>query len=379
MSTQALVALDIGSTKVACAIGMPQERSGGVEIVGTSLVPYPAIAETWPGDLLMVSRTIEQAIEATAVSGDFHRAIVAVSHPSLVSERVRVGVTLGDEPVPVRAQDLARLQRAALEQVLGVDREPLLVERLFCAGNGFDGVRDPRGLTATRLSGQFHVITMPMALRRAIVQAVESAGLEIARLSSTLPAAMAAAADERLWRQRVLVIDVGGLSTEVGLFAAGALQSSGVVAWGGLKLAAAISRDLDVTMEQAVTWSLEGASCRKPEVRKLVADQWRAVQEALEVLLADQPKPDAVLVSGRGALIDGFVEWVERTTRVPAALGRSERLSRVADLSRQIGLTHAVGLLELAARGIPIRARTTSPRLFNRLIDHTRTILTEYF
>jgi hypothetical protein len=97
-----------------------------------------------------------------------------------------------------------------------VDREPLLVERLGCSGNGFDGARDPRGLTATRLTGTFHIVTMPVALRRALVQAVESAGLEIARLSSTLPAALAGMADERMWTQRLLVLDGGGLSTEIG-------------------------------------------------------------------------------------------------------------------------------------------------------------------
>jgi cell division protein FtsA len=378
VSTQPLVALDLGSTKVACAIGMPHERSSGFELVGTSLVPYPTLGEAWPGDLLMVSRTIEQALEATGVSGDFHRALVAVSHPSLVSERVRAAVALGDEPVPVRAQDLTRLQTAALDQVLGVDREPLLVERLGCSGNGFDGVRDPRGLTATRLTGAFHVVTMPVALRRAIVQAVESAGLEIARLGSTLPAALAGAADERALKQRVLVIDVGGLSTDVGLFVEGVLQGSGVVPWGGLRLAAAVARDFQVTMEQSLTWSLEGTACRKAGVRTLVTDQWRALGEAIHALCADQPKPDAAVMTGRGALIDGFAEWVEQATAMATVLGRSERLSRMADLSRQVGVSHAVGLLELATRGID-SASHRSPRLFNRLIDQTRTILTEYF
>ena len=378
MSTQPLVALDLGSTKVACAIGMPHEHASGFELVGTSLVPYPALAETWPGDLLMVSRTIEQALEATGVSGDFHRALVALSHPALVSERVRAAVTLGDEPVPVRAHDVTRLQSAALDQVLGVDRERLLVERLGCSGNGFEGVRDPRGLTATRLTGTFHLVTMPAALRRAVVQAVESAGLEIARLSSTLPAVLAGAADDRMLKQRVLVIDVGGVSTELGLFAEGLLQRSGVVPWGGLTLASAVARDDHMTMEQALRVSLEGTACRKPLVRALVMDQWRAVEAAVGTLLSGDVKPDAAVVTGRGGLIDGFAEWVEHTTGIPASLGRSERLSHIADLSRQVGLTPAVGLLELAtqtSRGPAIR----SPRLFNRLIDRTRTILTEYF
>ena len=378
MTLQPLVALDLGSTKVACAIGMPHERGFGFELVATSLLAYPALGETWPGDLLMVSRTIEQALEATGVVGDFHRALVALSHPSLVSERIRSGIALGDEPIPVRAHDLGRLQAAALDQVLGVDREPLLVERLGCSGNGFEGIRDPRGLTATRLVGTYHVVTMPMALRRAVVQVVESAGLEIARLSSTLPAALAGAADERMLKQRVLVIDVGGLSTDLGLFSEGVLHGSGVVPWGGLRLAAAVAKEFQVTMEQALTWSLEGTACRKAGVRTLVTTQWRALAEAIQVLCADQPKPDAALVTGRGALIDGFAEWVEHTTAMATVLGRSERLSRMADLSRQVGLSQAVGLLELATRGTGTTS-SRSPRLFNRLIDRTRTILTEYF
>ena len=378
MSTQALVALDLGSTKVACAIGMPHEHAAGFELVGSSLVPYPALAESWPGDLLMVSRTIEQALEATGVSGDFHRALVILSHPSLVSEQVRTSVALGDEPVPVRAHDLGRLQNAALDQALGVDREPLLVERLGCSGNGFEGARDPRGLSATRLTGAFHLITMPTALRRAVVQAVESAGLEIARLSSTLPAVLAGMADERLMQLRVLILDVGGVSSELGLFVEGLLVRSGVVPWGGLKLASAVAREAQVTMEQAVTLSLEGTACRKPGVRSLVLDHWRAVQAAIATLLTGEVKPDVAIVTGRGALIDGFAEWVEQAAGIPTALGRSERLSRVADLSRQVGLTPAVGLLELASR-VRASAPARSARLLNRLIDRTRTILTEYF
>jgi cell division protein FtsA len=378
MATRALVALDLGSTKVACAIGMPHERSSGFELVGSSLTPYPALGETWPGDLLMVSRTIEQSIEATGVAGDFHRALVSVSHPALVGEHVRATVALGDEPVPVRAHDLNRLQRAAVDQTLAVDREPLLVQRLGCSGNGFAGARDPRGLSATRLSGVFHIVTMPVSLRRAVVQAVESAGLEIARMSAALPAVMAAVADERMMKQRVLIIDVGGVSTELGLFTEGLLYRSGVLPWGGMTLATALAREDQMTMEQALSVSLEGAGSRKQDVSTMVADQWRAVEAAVATLLSGELKPDAAVVTGRGALIDGFAEWVERTTGIPTVLGRSERLSRMADLSRQVGLTHAIGLLELATQAPP-SVMSRSPKLFNRLVEHTKTILTEYF
>ena len=375
---QPLVALDVGSTKVACAIGLPHDGVPGFELLGSSVVAYPAASEAWLGDPLMVSRTIEQALEATAVSVDFHRALVAIDPPALTSEQAQAAVTLGDEPMTVRSKDLDRLQRTVLDHTLGIDREPLVVERLGCTGNGFEMVRDPRGRSATRLTGLFHIVAMPMACRRAVVQAVESVGLEVASLTYTLPAALASTADEPLARQRVLMIDIGGLRTDIGLFVDGLLTASETIPWGGLKLAARIASELHVTIDQALTWSLEGVACRKREVRSLVTQHWELIQQAIGNVLKEQPRPDAVLLGGRGSLIDGFAEWVERTTQIPTTLCRSPRTSQMSDLARQVALSPAIGLLELSTRDAR-GASPRSPRVFNRLIDRTRTILTEYF
>ena len=166
MRSQPLVALDVGSTKVSCAIGLPHERMPGFELLGMSCVPYPVQSESWLADPLLVGRTIEQALEATAVSAECDRALVSIRHPLLRSEIVKASIALGDEPVTIRTQDLERLEQNALAQGLSVDREALLVERLSCSGNGFDGVRDPRGLSATRLQGTYHIITLPVADRK---------------------------------------------------------------------------------------------------------------------------------------------------------------------------------------------------------------------
>lgn len=375
---QPLVACDLGSTKVACAVGLPHEHAPGFELLGSSLIAYPITSETWLSDPLTVSQAIEEALEATAVTGELQRALVIVSHPALVSHRVRTSVTLADEPATIRALDLERLRQGALDQALGIDREALMVEPLGCTGNGFDGVRDPRGLTATRLIGTFHVLTIPLGVDRAVVQAVESAGLEVAQLSYTLPAVLAGVADPALRQSRALVIDVGGVAADVGLFTDGVLHRVAIAPWGGMTLAMSIATKLRVTMSQAMTWSLEGMACRKPEVRALLQQRWQALQQAIDEVLQDQPRPDAVILAGRGALIDGFAEWVERTTGVATSIGRSPRVHRLGDLARQVGVSPAIGLLELATRTAaahPVR----SNRLADRIIHRTRTLLTEYF
>ena len=374
---QPLLALDIGSTKIACAVGVPHQQTPGFELLGSSLVNYPVRSSVWLNDPLMVSRAIEQAVEAARGTADCYRALVAMNHPQLSGEEVQVAIPLGDEPVQVRSQDLHRLQASALHQVLGIDREPLLVQRLGCTGNGFDRVRDPRGLLATRLSGTFHVVSMPMAARRAITQMVESAGVEITRLSYSLPGALAGVGDSELAQQRVVVIDIGGVSADIGLVVEQMLQRLRVLPWGGMTLAEAMAAQLRVPVDQAMSWSLQGTGCRKPDVRAIVQQHWDQLIEAIATVTQGEPLPDRVIVAGRGGLMDGLAEWIESTTKIPTSVGLSNRVNRLGDVPQQVGLATAIGLLEMATQQATPRLRPD--HLFNRLLHRTRTILTEYF
>ena len=85
-----------------------------------------------------------------------------------------------------------------------------------------------------------------------------------------------------------------------------------------------------------------------------------------------------MLLTGRAALIDGFAEWIEQAIGMTPSLCRSARTSALAELSRQVGLSTAIAALEAATSNSDELA-PRSPHLLNRLIHHTRTILTEYF
>jgi len=369
------IALDLGATKVACAIGAPLDGRTGYELIGSSLMPYPASSVTWPDDPLTIGRTIERALEATAVTGEFLSAHLAVSHPRLRAQTVQAAIALSDEPLTIRGRDIDRLTRAALTQMLGVDRDALAVELLGCSGNGFDDVRDPRGLAATRLIGRFHAVTMPIAFRRLLTQAVEFAGLEAASFTYSLQAD--AALDTAQAASRCLLIGLGGISTDVGLFVDGRLTNTQIVPWGGLTFAQQLAQDLQLTFEQATTLTLQGSGSRRAEVRRALDTGLHQIERAIRHVLKHQPLPERVLVTGRGALIDGFVEWVERVTSSKAAVCRNSRI-QASDLARHVGFNTAIGLLDR------ISARATRPaavpvRLVNRVLSRTKILLTEYF
>ncbi len=377
MKSHPLLALDLGSTKVACAIGVPHQQSPGFSLLGSSVVPYPEVSERRLTDPPVMGRAIEQAVAEAGFASPVSRALVTCSYAGLSSHQVRSSVPLADEPVPVRSRDLLRLARGALDQVLGVDQEPLLIERIRCSGNGFDAVQDPRGLPATRLSGEFHIITMPIAARRALAQAMESAGLDVEQLTFSLQAD-AGMLGERRTSGRVLLIDLGGSTVDIGLFVEGRLAASTILPWGGMSVALAIACELRVTVDRAIALSLGGLSSTKREVRHMTERRLSELGQAIGGVTQGEPLPDHAYVAGRGGLIDGVVEWVERATKIETSLLRHPQVQQSGDLSTQLGLGAALGLLELATGDARCRP-ATSPRLLNRVIGLTQSLLTEYF
>jgi len=388
MSRQLVVALDVGSSKVACVIGQlinpaelpAQSRAGsvGVALVGHGVASYPLGA--WPPEPSVVAECIERALEETRVTDLPDRVSVTLSHPQIAHTPVTAQLDLADEPVTVRARDLHRLRKQAIAQALGLDRDALLLEAIGYRGNGFEGVRNPTGLVATRLHGTFQLVSLPLNVRRMITQALELLGLELDQLIYSLHA-LAASQLSITPAAAVLVIDIGGACTDVAMVRHGHLVRSDTIAWGGQTILDAVATACRLTRDQALPMSLEGLASTKPAVRRLVEGQLPPLRESIHRVLQDGPVPEQAVVTGRGALMDGFVEWVEATAQMPATLGRSAQAKDLGDVARQVALSPALGALELTARARSHSrfSDSASPRMFDRLLNRTKRILVEYF
>ncbi len=394
MKNKSIIAIELGSTKVACAIGQPRaERSfalgysaGGpsFDLLGCGLASYPTLASTWLGDVAAMTPAIEEALDAAEVASTGGRAVVALTHPALTHVRVKAQIDVSDEPAPIRTRELQRLNDQAIAQALGIDRDVLLLEPLGYTGNGFHGVRNPRGLSATRLGGTFHLVTIPLSIRRAVTQALEAAGLELVQLRyslQTIPTAGgdgtgagAAAASAR----RFLVVDIGGACIDVGILDAGRVIRSATIPVGGLTIMEAIAKECRLTMEQALPLSLQGLSSSNAVVKRLLEEVLQRLQRELRELLKDEILPERAIVSGRGALMDGLVEWVEQVTDIHATLGRSPHAKPLGDLTRQLAMSQALSLLESACER-PVQPPERSGPVLNRLLAHTKRLLVEYF
>ena len=64
MQNRPVLAIDIGSTKVACALGFRgQSRDGCFEVAASGISQYPDLSCSWPCDVPMLFRAIENALK----------------------------------------------------------------------------------------------------------------------------------------------------------------------------------------------------------------------------------------------------------------------------------------------------------------------------
>ncbi|MBI3312078.1 MAG: hypothetical protein HYZ88_00940, partial [Candidatus Omnitrophica bacterium] len=305
MRSHPVLAIDLGSSKVACLV----EHDG--EILNTGLANYPMETAAGFCEPSLIARTIELALDDARLSQLPGRALVALTHPAFSHTTVSTQIAVADEPATIRSRELQRLHAQAVGQALALDQDVLLLEALGYTGNGFEGVKNPRGLVATRMNGTFQLIAMPLATQRAATQALDIVGLEVDRFVYGLKAAAASCLSSGTTSReaKCLVIDIGGRCTDAAIVDQGSLVRTRSMAWGGLTIAEAVAQQCRLTLEQALTASLEGLTSPKPEIRQAVEHQLSVLHQHIQPLVNGQPLPRSAIVTGRGALMDGVVEW----------------------------------------------------------------------
>jgi len=129
---------------------------------------------------------------------------------------------------------------------------------------------------------------------------------------------------------------------------------------------------------------LAGPSSSHPVVRAVFKEQLRLLESPIHQLLEEAVLPDAAIVTGRGACLDGMVEWVSRVSGLKAKLGRSPLAKACGELARQVALSPALGLLQLSGRLASASSEARlgiqgSGRLVDRILERARHLLVEYF
>jgi len=244
--------LDIGTTKICAFIA---EVNGGPEprILGYGQAPSEGLRRGVVVDLEKTVSSIESAVEAAEGMAGFEvREVVAGiagDHIKSINSRGVVAVSRRDNEIT--AQDVARALEQAKAMAIPVDREIIhAITQQFIVDDQ-DGVRDPLGMTGVRLEADVHIITGAVTAAKNIVKSINRSGLKVRDLVLQPLASSHATLENDERNMGVVLIDIGGGTTDVALFHEGSIRHTAILPLGGSSVTNDIAIGLRTPFEKA--------------------------------------------------------------------------------------------------------------------------------
>jgi cell division protein FtsA len=272
---RAITVLDIGSSKISCVIGRlkPREesevlpgRTHRMEVIGIGYQRSRGVKSGVIIDLDKAEQAIRLAVDsAERMAGlTVDSLIVNMSAGRLRSETMTAAIELGGHEVT--RSDIERVLAAGAKQALAHERHLIHSIPVGYVLDGERSIRDARGMIGDSLGVTMHVLTADVAPLRNIELCVNRAHLSIESVvASPYASGLSALVDDEAELGAAL-IDMGGGTTTIGVFAEGQFVHADAIALGGNHVTMDIARGLSTRMEDAERLKVMHASVLPVEV-----------------------------------------------------------------------------------------------------------------
>lgn len=242
--------LDIGSTKIACLIGRA-ESDGRLRALGFGWQKSRGIKSGGIIDLDEAEKAIRAAVGTAEEQADIRLKSVYVNLSCGQPESRLFNVQWPVDGRAVTADDIRRVVREARVRAMSEGRATIHVLPMSFSTDETIGVSDPRGLFCDTLTAQLHVVDAGSTALRTLSACLSRCELDIAALvSAPMAAGLASLVDD----ERELgstVVDMGGGTTTLAVFAEGQLLHTAHLPIGGIHVTNDIARGLSTSVAHA--------------------------------------------------------------------------------------------------------------------------------
>jgi len=369
-----VVGLDLGTTKVCTIIG-ERDDDGQVHIIGVGTTPSTGLKK---GSVVNIEQTIasikksvQDAERMAGVEVGSVFAGVAGGHIKGLNSRGVIAVSRKDKEIT--EEDRERVIEAAQAIAIPLDREIIHVIPQEYIVDDQDGIKNPVGMSGVRLESEVHVVTGGVTSVQNIVRSVERAGLQVADiiLQPLASAEAILSADEK--ELGVVLIDIGGGTTDMAVFINGSLWHTGIITLGGtlvtsdvavglrtpnteadnIKIQYGCSYTAMVKEEEEITVPGVGGRPDRRMPRRVLSEIIEArMEEIFELVGAELKKhgfedriPAGAVITGGAALMEGTAELAEKILQLPVRIGSPKRVGGLTDVVSNPSYSTAVGLV----------------------------------
>ncbi len=301
-----ICAIDVGSSKVATLIATVGE-DGRINLIGVSAVPSRGVKKSQIVDIEAAVEAITEGVESAERMAGYSvsSAFVTIGGPQIDSVNQHAVVAVADSGGEIKESDVARVNDAARAIPLPSSREILhIVPRTFTV-DGQEGITDPIGMTGIRLETDTHIITGPTTSIRNLVKSVGMVGVEVDELIFSGLASAHAVLTETEKELGVILVDIGGETTDVVIYADGAIAYSAVIPLGGRHVTADIAVGLRISLESAEKLKEKiGQKAKMPVMAD--GERHKKEEEVLDLKALGIIEEDTHKIS-RKAVVDGII------------------------------------------------------------------------
>ncbi|PIP91263.1 MAG: cell division protein FtsA [Bdellovibrionales bacterium CG12_big_fil_rev_8_21_14_0_65_38_15] len=410
-----IVGLDIGTTKVCTIVGLVHPQANApdhVEIIGIGTHPSHGLKKGSVVNIEKTVKSIQNSLEeARLMSGvNIDRATIGVAGSHIYSfNSSGVVAVKGHE---ITQEDVDRVLEAAKAVVIPSDRETIHVIPQEFRVDNTTGIKDPVGMCGVRLEAHVHIVTGSISLIQNLIKCVEATGIQAEHITLQPIASSRSVLSSEEKEMGVVLVDIGGGTTDIAIWKDGSLVHSQIIPVGGnhftndlavaLKIPHAEAERIKINhgsvlaekLNQSAHITVQGLSGTKSrEVQlSLIAQVLGARAEELFGIIKNvldekgynHDITGGVVLTGGGALIKGLQELgeyiVERPTKIgyPAPFGGMTNLMQNPKFSTVLGL-----MLESKERNSfnfkqPVVVENQSD-LIGRLSDSLKSVFKEIF
>ncbi|MGK5090346.1 cell division protein FtsA [Bdellovibrionota bacterium FG-2] len=377
-----IVGLDIGTTKICCIVGEIAESGADstIDIIGIGTAPSNGLRK---GVVVNIDSTVESITKAVEEAELMAGVEISTVYTGIAGGHIKSFNSTGIVAIKdreVNEQDVQRVIDAAKAVAIPLDREVIHIIPQEFMINGQDGIRDPIGMNGVRLEAKVHIVTGAVSSAQNLIKCANKAGLNVSEICLEPLASSEAVLSSDEKELGVVLVDIGGGTSDIAIFKDGAIVHTSVIAIGGNHVTNDIAVGLRTPQTEAErikiahgcalasmvkdneTIEVAGVGGRKARVvsRKLLAEIIEPrIEEIFSLIQREVMKSGyqellsgGFVITGGASLLEGMPELAEFIFEMPVKRGVPQNIGGLKDVVNSPKFATAVGLVKWGSRNM---------------------------
>jgi cell division protein FtsA len=256
------VGLDIGTTKIVAVIGRENEH-GKVEVLGIGKANSTGVNRGVVNNIVLTIDSISEAVEIAekATGLKIRDVVVGIAGQHIRSTQHSDYIVREDAEKYIEDTDIDRIIGNVHNLVMMPGEEILhVLPQEFKVDNQSD-IKNPRGMYGSRLEANFHIVVGQIASIRNVGRCVKQSGLNVKSITLEPIASSEAVLSPEEKEAGVVLVDIGGGTTDVAIFKDGIIRHTAVIPIGGKVITEDIKEGCEIIEKQAETLKVRFGSC----------------------------------------------------------------------------------------------------------------------